>query len=241
MSDEELEKRKMFIKNQVGEDALNVLKESGMDVENALNIVLGEQLKEEEKMNLEREIPITSNMMTSELVYHSGSLEDMYGQAYVNRLKMIGFNDAQLQSFYNSESSIISLGRNKFGREQPWVGRYFFIQGTKKEDLPRLEELTLSELILITDDASAAYVKDHHWLSPETWNAVCEAAPQAYSFGGAKYALAFKDRVKRIGWSEEQDGAYTKNECMLTERLKWGYSDKLAWTEETTKLDLYKR
>ena len=59
--------------------------------------------------------------------------------------------------------------------------------------------------------------------------------------GGAKYALAFKERVKNMGWSEEQDRAYTRNECMITERLKWGTDDKPAWTEETTNLESYKR
>ncbi len=240
-TNEEVKRRAEFVKRNVGEDALNVLKESGIDVDGAINRIIGEQVKREGELAIERQIPLTSNMLTSELVYNSESLGDTNGQAYVNRLRMIGLDDTHIQGLYQAEASILSRGRDSFGRTQPWAGRYFFMQGMKKEDLPKFDELTLSELILITDDATAAYVRDHHWLLPETWNAVCEAAIQAYSMGGAKYALAFKERVKKMGWSEEQDGSYTRNECMITERLKWGKDNGLAWTPETTKLELYKR
>ena len=71
--------------------------------------------------------------------------------------------------------------------------------------------------------------------------AVCKAAAQAYSFGGAQYGLAFNDRTEKLGWSKEQNGAYTRNECLLTERLKWGHHEKPAWTTESTNLEQFKR
>jgi hypothetical protein len=179
-------------------------------------------------------------MMTSELVYNSKSLEDLYGQSYVSRLKLIGFSDAQVQNLYQNEASIISQGRNRFGREQPWTGRYFFMQIMKKEDLPSPDELTLSELILITDDANSAFVRDHHVLSLEAWQAVCVAATTA-QYTEAKYAFALRNRVKLYGWPMEQESAYTRNECLILERLKWGRHNDPAWTEKTTNLNLYRR
>lgn len=240
-NNEELEARKRSIRERLGKEAEDALRELGINLDDALTRVLGKQMQEEEARALERSIPITSNMMTSELVYCSASPEDLFGRAYVARLKSIDFDDAQIKVFYQGDVSILARGRDKFGRAEPWAGRYFFRQGTKKEDLPSSDELTLSELVLITDDATAAFTRDHHWLSPETWNAVCEAALQMAESGGTKYTFALRARVQALGWSREQEDAYTRNESMLTERLKWGYHDRPAWTQETTRLELYKR
>jgi len=75
--------------------------------------------------------------------------------------------------------------------------------------MPEKGLLTLSELILITDDASAAFTRDHHVLSGDAWAAVCITAVQTSSQCGAQYAMAFKERVKKFGWSEVQDTAFT--------------------------------
>jgi len=234
---DEIERRKRFIKDQVGDDTLDALREQGLDVEAGLNAVIGAQVEEEGQRALEREIPITSNMMISELVYNSKSMDDMYGREFAERLRRIELDDDSIRGLYQEESSIISRGRDKFGREQPWTGRYFFMQGTKIEDLPEPDDLTLSELILITDDASSAHARDHHWLSPETWAAVCVAAVQT----NPTYAYAMKDRVAQLGWSRPQEDALVTNESLLTERLKWGHHKNPAWTTETTNMDQYKQ
>ena len=56
-----------------------------------------------------------------------------------------------------------------------------------------------------------------------------------------QYALTFKDRLKKLGWSNEQVAAYERNECLLTGRLKWGYHERPAWNSETTNLEQFKK
>jgi hypothetical protein len=142
-------------------------------------------------------------MMTSELAYKSASLEELYGQEFTRRLKGIGLTDEQVSSLYQTERLILSAdgGLSEHGK-QPWVRRYFLMPDSTPETMPENEFLTLSELILITDDASSAFARDHHVFSEQAWAAVCMAAVQTHSYGEAQYAMAFNDRVKKIGWSE---------------------------------------
>jgi hypothetical protein len=238
---DDIERQRAFIYSQIGEEALHVLRESGLDVDSAVTRVLQEQKKKQEKMAFQTAFPTVADFMTSELVYRAASLDDVFGKEYARRMSAIGLAESQVKSIYHQEALILASSDLKGKREEMWAQRYFFMDGTKAEDMPKKEEFTLSELILITDDASSAYSRDHHWLSPETWQAVCMAAIQAYNFGGAKYALAFNDRTEALGWKKSQNGAFTRNESMLTERLKWGYTEEQAWTEKTADLAQYER
>lgn len=238
----DIEGRKQFIFEQVGEQGLQILRESGIDVDSAVTKILQEQAIQQKGLEAQVESGDINNMMTSELAYKSASPEDLYGQEFTRRLKGIGLTDEQVSSLYQTEQLILSVdGKLGEDRKQPWVRRYFLMPDSTPETMPEKGLLTLSELILITDDASSAFVRDHHILSEQAWAAVCMAAVKSYSYCGAQYATAFKDRVKKFGLSEAQDGAFTKNECLLTERLKWGYTDKTAWTPETCDLKQYQR
>lgn len=243
MIKDNIQSRKNFIYEQVGDDALRILRDSGLDVDMAVENILNQQEEKRERLETQAEFGTIDDIMTSELVYRSNRLKDIYGKEYFRRLNLIGLSEDQIKKLYEQENLILSCDIERFQshREQPWVRRYFFIDRITEKDLPKFGQMTLSELILITDDASSAYIRDHHALSSETWSAVCKAAVQSHSFGGAQYAFAFKDRVKKLGWTEEQDGAYIKNECLLTERLKWGYHEKSSWNPETTNLKQFKR
>ena len=91
---------------------------------------------------------------------------------------------------------------------------------------------------MITDDANAAFWRDHEWRPEKAWQALCIAACCA-QYTEARYAKAFNERTQEMGWSKPQGNAYIKNECLLTERLKWGNSQDSAWTKETTDLKIY--
>ena len=239
--DDEIEARKNFIYEQVGEEALKILKDSGLDIDAGVTKILREQEEQGVKLEMQAKFGTVEDMMSSELVYKSGSLDDVFGKEYARRLDLIGLEEKQIRGSYQIERLILSVdGKLSEDREQPWVRRYFIMPDSTPETMPEKGLLTLSELILITDDASAAFARNHHVLSGEAWSAVCMAAAQAHSYGGAQYAMTFKDRVKKFGWSEKQDGAYTRNECLLTERLKWGYTEDPAWTEESTDLAQFK-
>jgi|TARA_B100001971_G_C18058900_1_gene466838 hypothetical protein len=241
--EDRVEQRRKFLYDQVGEDAFQVLRDSGLDVDAAVTNILQQQEEQTDMLETQAEFGTIDDIMTSELVYRSNRLDDVYGKEYTRRLNLMGLNGDKINGLYEQENLILScdLGIFQLHRGQPWVRRYFFVEGVKEDDLPEFGQMTLSELILITDDAGSAFSRDHEVLSAETFNAVCKAAPQAHSYGGAQYAFAFKDRAQKLGCSPEQEDAYAKNECLLTERLKWGYHENPAWTSETTDLEQFKR
>jgi len=240
--DEDIEARKRFIYEQVGEEALNILKNSGLDTDKAVTNLLKVQKARERELEAQAKFRTVDDIMTSELVYRSQKLEDIYGKEYSKRLQLIGLDKNQVNQTYSQEKLILSseIGIFQGQREEPWARRYFIVQGVTKDNLPKPGQFTLSELIAITDDANAAFWRDHHFLSEETWGALCIAACCA-QYTEARYAYAFKERVKSLGWSKEQDGSYTKNECLLLERLKWDRHENPAWTHESTDLKQFKR
>ncbi len=235
MSD--LERRKDEAIRRIGKEAVDVLKEAGIDVESAVRSILRGQQEEEGRQELETAVATTDNCMTSELAYRSTKIEDMFGKEYVRRLRLMGLSDKDISNLYGQEKSIAS---SDVGREQAWVRRYFIMPDTTPETLPKPEELTLSELILITDDANSAFYRDHEHLPDKAWEALCIAACCA-SYTEARYVKAFDERISGLGWSKTQNGAYTRNECLLTERFKWGNHNDPAWTKETTDLKKFER
>jgi hypothetical protein len=229
----DIEQRKQSVLNQLGPEAANVLEEHGVDAEAAITRVLQKQQEKEEEIR--PQLAEINSIMTSELVYLSNDIEDELGKEYTRRLSLIGFSEEQIKSLYQEESLIAASEGLSEQRKQPWVQRRYFTTASTLDNIPKIEEMTLSELNMITDDANSAITKDHHVLEGEAWQAVCTAACGRF-YTEAKYAYAFKDRIEKLEWSEAQARAYTKNEMLLTERLKWQYHDRPAWTEESTDL-----
>jgi hypothetical protein len=95
-----------------------------------------------------------------------------------------------------------------------------------KETLPRPDECTSSELILVVDEAKAGIVYQDH-----LEDSIIDAAWYALTGKGEKspYISELQSRVYGWQWSKDQVESYTRNELMLTRRLKWGYIDALAW------------
>lgn len=238
--DDRIGQRRQFIYGQVGEDAINFLRESGLDIDNAVTNILREQEQQRDKLEAQAEFGTVEDIMTSELVYRSNSPEDVFGREYSRRLHLIGLNDDQIGKIHQVESLVLSTESMAEQRKQPWVRRYFIMPDSTPESIPKVGEMTLSELILITDDANSAFWRDHHILPERAWQALCVAACCA-QYTEARYAHAFNARAEKLGLSKAQSGAYTKNECLLTERLKWGHHENPAWTPETTDLKKYQR
>ena len=134
------------------------------------------------------------------------------------------------------EKRILDVEQMKEGRQKPWVQGQFIKMDTTIKKMPAIGDMTLSELILITDEASAAYWMMHEILPQEAWYAVCLAACE----GKGEYANAFLERAKKLGWKTEQANAYVANESKLLMRLKWGKNKDPEWTPETTDLQQYK-
>jgi hypothetical protein len=138
----------------------------------------------------------------------------------------------QRAAYVKSDLEALDGRKTKPPEEERWTTKIYFMQGTKKEDLLKPEDCTLSEIVAIVDDANAAWWKDHHWLEGDTMKAVGYAL-----FGANKrkspYHNEFLSRVNNWDWKEPQFGSYIKNDCMLLERWKWNYHDNPAWQENT--------
>ncbi|MBI2129256.1 hypothetical protein HYU07_03365 [Candidatus Woesearchaeota archaeon] len=238
MSD--IEQKKKIISERVGEETLRILKDAGLDVDVALTEMLKNEEEEKAMRELKTAIPTVDNTMTSELVYLSERLSDLFGQEYARRLSLIGLSNDCVQKLYLQEKLIISSNDMNGQRKQPWVQRYFIMHDSTTDVMPEVKDMTLSELILITDDANSAFWRDREVLPKEARQAVCIAASCA-QYTEARYAKAVNERTEKMEWSKAQNGAYVNNECLLLGRLKWGYHEKPAWTKETTDLKQYEK
>ncbi len=234
-----IEEKKTFIFEQVGEQGLHILRDCGINVDSIVTSMLQEQAMQQEGLEVQAELGKVNNMMTSELVYKSDSVEDIYGQEFTRRLRGIGLTDKQVLNLYHTEQLILFVDEKlSEDRKKPWVRRGFIT--STPETMPEKGVLTLSELVLITDDANSAYWREAHTSSNEEWAAVCMAACCA-PCTEARYFHIFEERTEKFGWSYEQDGAYIRNESLLAERLKWNYHEKPAWVAETCDLKQYQR
>jgi len=233
--------KKKRVYEQMGEDGLDFLREMGIDVDAAITNILAEEATQQDGLETQAESGTVDTMMTSELAYNSGQVEDAYGQEFIRRLDGIDLKEDQISRLYTTEQLIVSADETlRADRAQPWVRRYFIFPDSTPETMPAKERLTLSELTLITDDANAGFWRDHHTLPDEALAALCIAACCA-AYTEARYAHEFNKRTETLGWSKAQGGAYTRNECLLIENLKWGHHDNPAWTPQTCDLKQYQR
>lgn len=235
---DDVERRKNEIFEKMGPEAIQILKNSGIDVNSAVTDILKEQKRKQQNLEVQAEFATINDIMTSELVYRSKSIEDVFGKEYSRRLNLIELKEEQVKSLYQIESLIVSTSELKEQRKQPWVRRYFIGADLTPEKLPSAKMMTLSELILIEDDANSAFWRDHEWLPEKALKAVCIASSCA-EYCQAMYAIEFEERTKKLGLSIPQANAYVRNECLLTERLKWGMHKNPAWSKETADLRHY--
>lgn len=214
-----------------------ILSDAGIDVYDRVDDIIEKQLEQKKKLIMESEKTTVYNKMTSELVYLSETLKDVYGTEYTRRLKLLGFSDEQVHELYLSEKEILAI-KDDEGRQKPWVRRHFINPGSTLETMPEPDEIPLSELILITDDANAALWRDHEWLPEDAMKAVYVAACSTpyTADNGAKYIKEYNKRTEEMEWVKGQSSAYLRNECLLTERFKWGMHQNPAWIKKTIDL-----
>lgn len=168
--------------------------------------------------------------MTSELLFQSMNADTSDAEKasfiaeYERRLKMMGLTDEQISKFRECDEEAIKNGcyikADKLLATQP------FIKSDMNTDSIKVENCTFSELVYLTDDANAAYARDHHWLPNEAWFLVCRHALKG---GICEAALKNRSRMESIGITQKQEGIFVKNECQIAKRLRWNYSQDLAW------------
>ena len=168
--------------------------------------------------------------MTSELLFQSMqpdiSAPDKasFLAEYERRLRMMGLTDEQIVEFRKADELAINNGC--YIKSDVLLTTRPFIEAHMNTDSIKMENCTFSELIYLTDDANSAYIRDHHWLPSEAWALVCEHALRC---GTCKSAWENRNRMKAIGLTEEQEGVFVRNECKIAERLRWHYTEDLAW------------
>lgn len=168
--------------------------------------------------------------MTSELLFQSmqSNVSDDDKSTllaeYQRRLKMMGLTDDQVVKFRQLDETSIRNGcyiqADTLLTTMPLI-----CPGMNKHSI-KLENCTFSELVYLTDDANSAYWRDHHWLPENTWALVCQHAVNA---GICKSTYELLNRTESIGLTEEQVGIFIKNECQIAKRLRWHYSEDMAW------------
>ncbi len=166
--------------------------------------------------------------MTSELLFQalkdSTSKKDIYIAEYERRLKIMGLSDDLINKFKKADETVINNGC--YMKLDTLLASVPFIEFNMDKNSIKVENCTFSELVYLTDDANSAYIRDHHILSPKTWELVCQ---HAFGFEICKAAFENRNRMKAIGLTLEQEGIFVKNECQIAKKLRWHYSDEFAW------------
>lgn len=168
--------------------------------------------------------------MTSELLFqamHSGTSDAdrmLYISEYERRLKMMNLTDEQIKSFRECDEKAINNGC--YIKADVLFATEPFIKVDMHSDSIKMENCTFSELVYLTDDANSAYVRDHHLSFSKMWSLVCK---HALNFGICESAFENRNRMQSIGLTQEQEGIFVKNECQIAKRLRWKYTEDLAW------------
>lgn len=166
--------------------------------------------------------------MTSELLFQAmkGSIDEKatFLSEYERRLKMMRLTYEQIAKFREADERAITKGC--YIKLDTLLGKEPLIKAGMNVNSIQVQNCTFSELVYLTDEANAVYVRDHHWLPAETWGLVCK---HALSVGICQAAWENRNRMKEIGLTEEQENIFVRNECQITKRLRWHYSEDMAW------------
>ena len=233
MKNKEVKEHIQLIKQRVGDSTLKILQEAGIDVDKALQEIVKEKLLLANLIDQERKDVATNglpseNCMTSELVHYSYMHGDnAYKEEMERRFALLKLTQEQIKQFVEIEVSIIV--RRRILRPTGLAYKYFLKSDTTIESLPKPTDCLSSEIISMVDDANAAWVRDHEWLSEQVWAAVCYIRDN----NGGSYHNELIKRFKKLKLKEWQIRTFVKNECMIISRLKWACHSSLAWKENT--------
>ncbi len=179
-----------------------------------------------ERLTEKEEEALTEKLLTTELIDLAKDYNDLFGTEYNRRMKLLNLTTAQIEKLYVEEKNLLE---NNIKKRTPWIENCFIFRN--RETLPNHDDLTLTELITITDDAN--YEAAHHrGMNDKKWEAVATAAA-IYNLE-AKYLKALKERTQKMGWTEEQFKKYANNEFIILGKWKWEYDNykhKKPWKE----------
>ena len=168
--------------------------------------------------------------MTSELVYLSSSLGDKFGREYKKRLGLINFNPEDIRNLYDQEKITLEKDQEMIHqRYVQWVIREDLTLAPPKIPNPSL--LTLSELILITNNENIEELENCGVNQARAWQALHALANQ--NDNGAIYSQVYDLRTDTLRFSNSQKRAFAGKAVK-------GYNNNRVWTSESTNLADYK-
>jgi len=165
---------------------------------------------------------------------------EQYEKEYRRRMTLLGCSPENIRELYASELAILKEDPALLARGEPWIERFFFAP-LAFEQPPDPEKLTLSELVLITDEANAVMGAQ----SLLRYGGINEQARElAYRIslkGEALSARALRDRVRERGWTQTEQDLFVGNENNILKIYRWGYNSLPIWTAQSTDPETWKR
>ncbi|MDD4409360.1 MAG: hypothetical protein PHW52_01765 [Candidatus Pacebacteria bacterium] len=201
-----------------GEDEINRIMELG----NCEAIELIDSIMEEAMLDRVREVlPMEDSLLVSELLLDSKE-NDCYRKELDRRFRILCLSDEQISHLSNWE---LSLSDDKTRRKEKELSRFFsFFQ---KDDLPKPAQLYISELVCIVERAGEYYCK-YGDMSEDCRVTLDMVIGNRMS--GSPYRIELLWRLGRFGFSEQQMGAFIRNESLVLRITKWAQASEDAWT-----------
>src|SRR3989344_413447 len=184
------------------------------------------------------------NYLTSELVYKGDKGNDRYSQEFLRRLKVIGVSESKREDVYYEELdkitccnpfqehskdfSDLEFDVKKDRRNRQWVKRRLYDPAHPLQ-LPDIQQLTLSELILITEEADWMIDTEKKIDDPqlETFLRLA-SSKENYE---AQYLDEFHRQLKHLGIGKEKRKVFLENEQLIIKKYKREQPiDREPWT-----------
>ena len=164
------------------------------------------------------------NRLTSELIFLGGTANKI---ELFRRLNLLKLTEEQQTNLIASEENILKasggLGTGL------WAKHNYIDSSTTKETLPSEKNMTLSELILMVDDALGCRAREHETLPDPAFEAICHIVGN--SEVPSPYDGELRARFRDLGLNQGQVGHFIVNESLIINRLKWNISDEKAWQD----------
>ena len=146
---DEVNKKVDRVLKNVGEDAVEILKGMGLDAKAAITPIISEQIMKKAAARERMALALPSDCMTSELVFLTETNDDQYHKEFMRRTSILGLNGEQAQKMMDADKAIIESRKpTRETKAKRWATAYFFTEGQGIKDMPKPEQLTLSELIM---------------------------------------------------------------------------------------------
>lgn len=162
--------------------------------------------------------------LTSELIFLGGTANK---KELFRRLELLKLTKEQQINLIASEENILKasggLGTGL------WANYNFIVSSTTKETLPSEKGMTLSELVLVIDDALGCRACEHETLPDPAFEAICHIIGNCEV--RSPYDSELRARFDSLGLNRGQYIHFIVNESLIIKRLKWHYSGEKAWQD----------